>query len=98
MPTKPSPRNLPSSSKRAGSFKPRRSYARARASRERVESINRMERNKKSQALFARNLKLTINLTCIAAILALLFYIIFLSPDPEDTTVPVEAVDPAFNP
>ena len=98
MPSKPSPRNLPSSSKGVGSFTPRRSYARARASRERVDSLNRMERNRRSQAVFARNLKLTINLTCIAGIVALLFYIIFLSPDPEDTQAPVEAVEPAFNP
>ena len=83
MPSKPSPRNLPTSSKRAGTFTPRRSYARARASRERVEALARIERNKRSQAAFTRNLKLTINLSCIAAIIGLLFYILFLSPDPE---------------
>lgn len=91
MPSKPSPRNLPTSSKRAGTFKPRRSYARARASRERVEALARIEQNKRSQASFTRNLKLTINLACIAAIIGLLFYIIFLAPEPEQDPV----VEPA---
>ncbi len=83
MAAKPSPRNLPKASRKGVPFKPRRSYARARASKDRIEALRRLERNQQSQAKFARNLKLTINIGCIIAIAVLLFYIIFLSPKPK---------------
>ncbi|MGY8690078.1 MAG: hypothetical protein ACKVHP_20375 [Verrucomicrobiales bacterium] len=45
--------------------------------------MDRILKNQKSQAKFARNLKLTVNLICILGILALLVYLIFLAPDPD---------------
>ena len=83
MAPKQSPRNLPRASRKGGHFAPRRSYARARASKEQIDSLGRIERARRSQAQFARNLKLTINIFCILVILALLFYLIFLTPEQE---------------
>ena len=84
MPPKPSPRSLPNASRRSGSFTPRRSYARARASRERVSSVDRILRNQRSQAKFARNLKLAVNVICILGILGLLIYTIFVAQKPDE--------------
>lgn len=78
-----SPRNLPRASRKEGSFAPRRSYTRARASKEQIDSLSRIERAQRSQARFARNLKRTIYIICFLAILALLFYLVFLTPEQE---------------
>ncbi len=83
MTTKQSPRNLPHSSRRAGTFTPRRSYARARASRERVDALSRIERNQRSQQSFARNLKIVINVICVLGILGLLIFTLFFAQSPE---------------
>ena len=98
MAPKQSPRNLPNSSRRSGNFAPRRSYARARASRERVDAVDRILRNQKSQAKFARNLKLTINIICLLGIVMLLIYTIFLAPDPDDAAPSVVKPPSAIKP
>lgn len=76
------PRRVPGSAGKQANFTPRRSYARARASREKVAELARMERNHKSQRRFARNLKIAVNLICLGGIVALLFYA-FSAPKPE---------------
>lgn len=87
----PSPRSLPRASRGTGSFSPRRSYARARASRERVGLLDRMEKNKQSQAKFSRVVRLSVNIVCAIGILALLIYTFFLAPEPEGDGIGVEA-------
>ena len=79
----PSPRSLPRASRSSGSFSPRRSYARARASRERVDLLDRMERNKNSQVRFSRVVRTAINIICALGIIGLLIYTFFLAPEPE---------------
>ena len=83
------PRNLPSSRRGSASFTPRRTYARARASREHVNALGQIERNLKSQARFIRNLKITINIICALGIIGLLIYTIvsFQSPKPKPPTM-----------
>ena len=79
----PSPRSLPRASRGTGSFSPRRSYARARASRERIGLMDRMEKNKQSQAKFSRGVRLTVNIICAIGIIVLLVYTFFLAPKPD---------------
>ncbi len=89
----PSPRSLPRASRGSGSFSPRRSYARARASRERVDLLDRMEKNKTSQAKFGRVVRMTVNIICAIGIIGLLIYTFFLAPEPEgDKGIGVEDI------
>lgn len=89
MAPKQSPRNLPKSSRRSGNFAPRRSFARARASKEKVSAIDRMLRNQRSQASFTRNLKLVVNIICLIGIIGLIIYTVFMAQKPDDQTTPV---------
>lgn len=88
----PSPRSLPRSSQRGGgTFAPRRSYARARASRERVDLLDKMEKNKQSQAKFSRTVRMVVNIICAVGIIGLLIYTFFLAPEPEGEGLDVKA-------
>ena len=84
MASKQSPRNLPTSSRRSANFAPRRSFARARASKEKVSSIDRMLRNQRGQAKFTRSLKIVVNLICVIGILGLIIYTVFVAQKPDE--------------
>lgn len=89
MAPKQSPRNLPTSSRRSGNFAPRRSFARARASKEKVSAIDRMLKNQRSQAKFTRNLKIVVNIICLIGIIGLIIFTIFMAQKPDEAASPV---------
>jgi len=84
-----SPRNLPTSSRRSANFAPRRSFARARASKEKVSAIDRMLRNQRSQQKFTRSLKIGVNIICIIGILGLIIYTVFMAQKPDEQAPPI---------
>ncbi len=93
MPHQQTPRQLPNRSRRRD-FAPRRSYARARASREKVEAVDRILRNQRSQARFARNLKITVNIICLLGIIGLVVWtFVALREDKADPRAPMVTPD-----
>lgn len=80
QPQPPSPRGL-SGGRPTGSFTPRRSYTRARASRDRVKEFERIDRNRRSQERFTKILWRFIHVICLAGIIALLVYAVFFAPE-----------------
>lgn len=79
----PSPRGL-STGRPAGAFTPRRSYTRARASKDRVNEIERIDRNRRSQEKFTKYLKRVIHVICLGGIIALIVYAVFYAPKTDE--------------